>query len=101
MRNLRGRIERLEAMQDREIILTLRDGTHFHAPGPVLNFYMEALEDIRQDRSTPLLKAVHETVSAEGCGLLWQVLQTLASGPIQKNRLMQLEVRRCPRSFEL
>ena len=42
----RGRIERLEAMQDREIILTLRDGTHFHAPGPVLNFYMEALEDI-------------------------------------------------------
>jgi hypothetical protein len=61
--------------------LTLRDGTHFHPRGQALEFYMEALEDIRENRTTPLLQAVLNTVSAEGCGLLWQVLQALAHGP--------------------
>jgi hypothetical protein len=42
---------------------------------------MEALEDIRENRATPLLQAVLNTVSAEGCGLLWKVLQALAHGP--------------------
>ena len=65
-------------MEPAEIILKLRDGTHFHYRGPASSFYMEGMEDIRERRSTPLLTAVLETVSAEGCGLLWQVLQAMA-----------------------
>jgi hypothetical protein len=78
MRNIRARIERLEVMEPADIILKRRDSTHFRYRGPALSFYMDCLEDIREDRSTPLLKAVLETVSAEGCGLLWQVLQAMA-----------------------
>jgi hypothetical protein len=81
MRSLRRRIERLEARQPPEIILTLRDGTHFHFRGPAQEFFREALEDIRKNRTTPLLRAVLDTVSAKGCGLRWQFLQAIASSP--------------------
>ena len=66
MRNLRTRIERLEGIQPPEIILKLRDGSHFHHSGPANKFFMEAMEDIQQNRSSPLLQAMLETVSAEG-----------------------------------
>jgi hypothetical protein len=83
MRNLRRRIERLEARQPADIILTLRDGSCFYPRGPALNFYMEALADINEERSTPLSRAVLDTVSAEGCGSLWRVLQALASPQVE------------------
>jgi hypothetical protein len=81
MRGIRGRIERLEAMEPEDIILKLRDGTHFHYHGPALSFCVEGMEDIWENRSTPLLKAILDTVSAEGCGLIWQMLQALALCP--------------------
>jgi hypothetical protein len=65
-------------MEPADIILKLRDGTHFCYRGPALSFFMDCLEDMREGRSTALLTAVLETVSAEGCGLLWQVLQAMA-----------------------
>jgi hypothetical protein len=77
MRNLRRRIERLEAMQPLPVILELTDGTSFHYPGPALSFWMEGITDIYEKRSTPLLDAVFNTVSATGCGLVWQLLQVL------------------------
>jgi hypothetical protein len=80
MRNLRKRIEWLEAKQPPEIILKLRYGSHFHDKGPALEFFMEAMEDIKQNRSSPLLKAILETVSAEGCGF------TLADGHCHASR---------------
>ena len=80
MRNIRGRIERLEATEPEEIVLILRDGTHFHHCGPALEFCMEAMEDFRENRSTPLAQAVLDTVAAEGCALLWQLLQIMAHG---------------------
>lgn len=81
MRNIRARIERLEAVEPADIILKLRDGAHFHLRGPALWFYMEGMKDIEDDPSSPLVKAIMETVSAEGCGQLWQVLQALAPPP--------------------
>jgi hypothetical protein len=81
MRNMRARIERLEAMEPEDVILTLRDGSHFHCGNSPLRFYVETLEDIRLNRSSAALTAVLQTVSAEGCGLLWQVLQAIAAGP--------------------
>jgi hypothetical protein len=81
MRNIGARIERLESMEPADIILKLRDGTHSHFRGPALRFYMEGMKDIEEGRSTALTTAIMETVSAEGCGLLWQLLQALAGGP--------------------
>ncbi len=78
MRNLKQRIERLEeAMLPLPVILTLSDGTCFYHPGPALSFYVEGITAIYEKRSTPLLDAVFNTVSAKGCGLIWQLLQVL------------------------
>lgn len=97
MRNIRTRIERLEAIYPPDVILHLRDGTQFHYPGPKLSFFMEGMKDIKsltegtegtedipQNRLTPLLKATLETVSAEGCGGLWKVLAALTRRPVTK-----------------
>jgi hypothetical protein len=40
-------------------------------------FYDEGMEDLQNELNTPLLEAVRQTVDAEECGLLWQVLQAL------------------------
>ena len=84
MRNIRARIEKLETREPEDIILKLRDGTHFHYPGPALSFFSEGLDDIRENRTTPLLKAIRETVSAEGCGRIWEVLLALAYSPVSQ-----------------
>ena len=48
MRNLRARIERLEAMEPEPVILKLSDGSYFHYEGSLLRFFEEASEDIRE-----------------------------------------------------
>ena len=42
---------------------------------------MEGMDAIWEKRSTLLLDAVVNTVSAEGCGLLWQLLKALHPPP--------------------
>lgn len=81
MSDLRRRIEALEASTPVEIVLTLKDGSTFHHPGPSMKFYEEGLEQIRKGKGS-LLKALRATVTGTGCGLLWELLVALASGPL-------------------
>jgi hypothetical protein len=75
MRNIRARIERLEAMEPAPIILKLSDGSCFNYEGSLLRFFEEALKDIGEKAASPLLTAVLNTVSAQGCGV------SVRSGP--------------------
>lgn len=79
--NIRKRIEALEAGMPRAIVLTLNDGATLHHPGPPLKFAMEALAQI--EKRGPLVVACTKTVSAIGCGLLYQLVSSIAK-PLMK-----------------
>jgi len=83
MRDLRRRIEKLEALlADDEVVLILQDGSRFRHPGPPLRFFSEAMEDSRQNRCTPLLEAIRKTVASEAGDFIWNVVQVLDFGPV-------------------
>ena len=82
MSDLRRRIEALESAVPQEIVLTLKNGSTFHHPGPAMDFYMEGMAQIQKGRG-PLLKALLSTVSATGCAGLWEVLVVVAVGPVE------------------
>jgi hypothetical protein len=81
MRDRRRRIEKLEALLLEEVVLILHDGSRFRYPGPHLRLYCEALEDIRQNRCTPLLEAIRKTIASEEGDLAWQVVRALDASP--------------------
>jgi hypothetical protein len=82
MSDLRRRIEALEAAVPDAIILTLADGSTLHFDGEALDFYVAGLEAVRKGRGK-LFEALKSTVSATGCGNIWQVLNVCAAGPIE------------------
>jgi len=81
MSDLRRRIEALESQVPEEIVLTLKNGSTFRHPGPVMEFYEEGLKQIRKGKG-PMLNALRATVSGTGCGMLWELLAALAAGPV-------------------
>jgi hypothetical protein len=81
MNDLKRRLGAAEAAIPKAIVLKLKDGREFRHPGPVLDFYMEGLEAARKGRG-PFFNALRTTVSATGCGNIWQVLLIAAAGPI-------------------
>jgi hypothetical protein len=79
-RSLVSRIKKLEASLPRKIELYLDDGSVFYHEGPVLHF---ANEGMRQASAGvgPIVEAARRTVSAKGCGKLWQLIAALADSP--------------------
>jgi len=73
MRNLRQRIEKLEAAVPRDVGLFLRDGTRFHYPGGAYKFWEEGLDDMLNRRSTPLVESGSPNSQ---CGGMWPPLAT-------------------------
>ncbi|MGA6987634.1 MAG: hypothetical protein WBZ01_16380 [Terriglobales bacterium] len=59
-----------------EIVLTLDDGTTFHHPGGFLEFGSEVSDQMRKGGG-PLVEALLRTVSAEGCGRLWELMRAV------------------------
>lgn len=59
-----------------EIILTLENGETFSHRGPALKFFNDGLAQIRAGRGQ-ILSAVKDTVKAEGCGHLAELLKAL------------------------
>jgi hypothetical protein len=74
--SIRRRLEALEARLPQEIVLTLDDGSTFHHPGGPLEFDRE-VRDQMQNGGGPLVEALLRTVSAEGCGRLWELTRAV------------------------
>jgi len=73
---LRRRIEELEAKVPTEIVLTLKNGQTFSHCGPSIKFFTDGLDQIRAGKG-PIRSALKDTVKAEGCGYMHQMLQAL------------------------
>ena len=73
---LRRRIEQLEAGVPRAVVLTLRNEHTFSHPGPDIQFFNEGMEQIRAGKG-PILAAVKDSVKAEGCGRMAELLKAL------------------------
>jgi hypothetical protein len=82
---LRRRIEALEAVAPQEVVLTLDDGTEYRHPGPALSFFADGMDAINKGQGL-LFEAICRMRSAEGCALLWQVLQAVATSPPQRRQ---------------
>ncbi len=74
--SLRRRIAALEQGLPREIVLTLADGGTFHHSGPAMRFFDEGMRQVLAGKGA-IAEAVAQTVRAQGCGLLWQMLAAL------------------------
>jgi hypothetical protein len=75
--NLRREIERLSQIAPDTIILTLADGTKFYYDGDALSFAMDAM------RKGPVARACAKTVSATGCGRLYELGAAFTAGPVK------------------
>ena len=82
--SIKTRLEALEEVTPQGIVLTLDDGTQIEHPGPVLEFYEEATEQISRKRG-PLYNAALHTVSATGFGKMHELLYAMAVGPQRKH----------------
>ncbi len=74
--SIRRRLEALEARLPQEIVLTLDDGSTFHHPGGFLEFGSD-VRDQMGEGGGPLVEALLRTVSAEGCGRLWELMRAV------------------------
>ena len=81
--NMEGRLRALEMSVPADIVLTLDDGTTVERPGPALEFFMEATEQIARKRG-PLFDVAHRVVSVTGFGKLFEVLLAMLEGPVQQ-----------------
>ncbi len=68
--NILNRLNALEARAPKDIVLYLGDTREFRYSGNFWEFAMEGLEGPEGQVVDACLKAV----SAEGCGLVWQVI---------------------------
>jgi hypothetical protein len=79
---IRNTIAQLAERVPPPIRLTLDDGTTITHPGPVLDFYSQAMEEIRRNPTKAREKYLRVR-SATGCGLMWQMLAAMAYGPVE------------------
>ena len=80
-----SRLEALERDLPRELVLLLDDGHTFHHPGPPLQFYAEAMQQIKSNG--PLFRACCRAVRASDGSRLYEIVRALAEPLLaEKNR---------------
>jgi hypothetical protein len=81
--SIKKRLEALEESTPRGIVLTLYNGMKIAHPGPALDFYIEAMEQIDR-KCGPLYDAIPYVASVTGgFGKLFEVLLAMAEGPVE------------------
>jgi hypothetical protein len=81
--SIKTRLEALEGATLPGIVLTLDDGSTIEYPGPALEFYAEAQEQISRKRG-PLYKRPRHIVRATGFGKLQEVLLAMVEAPVDQ-----------------
>ena len=80
MSDLEKRLREMEGDSPKPVVLHLTNGKTFTHPGPAIEFYAQAMDEIREEKG-PLRAALLKTCGSEGCGNICELLQAILFEP--------------------